>query len=342
MLFSPIASSSFAPRASLLPGIALSVAFGLIAVGAGEVERVVFGHVWLEALVVAILIGALWRSLLPESARTAPGIAWSAKFPLELAVALLGASIDVDAVASAGPALLAVVAGLVVVSLALSYGLGRLLGLDSRTAILVAGGNSICGNSAIVAIAPVIGATPKQVGSAIAFTAVLGIAAVLVLPFVGTAIGLAAAPYGVFAGLTVYAVPQVIAATAPVAAISLQWGTLTKLLRVLMLGPVVFGLALANRGGGTTRLHQMVPWFIVGFAVMLAARAIGVVPAAALPGIGIAANILAIISMAALGLSVDLRTLATAGGRVAAAATLSLLLLCGLAYAAVQIFGLPG
>ena len=82
-------------------------------------------------------------------------------------------------------------------------------------AVLVACGNSICGNSAIAAVAPVIGADGKDVAASIAFTAVLGVLVVLGLPLLVPLLRLSETQYGVLAGLTVYAVPQVLAATAP-------------------------------------------------------------------------------------------------------------------------------
>src|SRR5690606_37559890 len=101
--------------------------------------------------------------------------------------------------------------------------------------VLVACGNSICGNSAIAAVAPVIGATSRDVAASIAFTAVLGIGMVLSLPLLVPLLDLSETQFGVLAGLTVYAVPQVLAATTPVGALSVQLGTLVKLVRVLML-----------------------------------------------------------------------------------------------------------
>ena len=113
--------------------------------------------------------------------------------------------------------------------------------------ILIACGNSICGNSAIVAVAPIIGATSDEVASSIAFTAVLGVVVVLTLPLLVPILELSLTQYGVLAGLTVYAVPQVLAATLPIGALSNQVGTVVKLVRVLMLGPVVLGLSLLTR-----------------------------------------------------------------------------------------------
>jgi uncharacterized membrane protein YadS len=108
--------------------------------------------------------------------------------------------------------------------------------------VLVACGNSICGNSAIAAVAPVIGADGEDVAASIAFTAVLGVVVVLLLPFLAPLLHLSGLQYGVLAGLTVYAVPQVLAATAPLGMVAVQMGTLVKLVRVLMLGPVVLVL----------------------------------------------------------------------------------------------------
>src|SRR5690606_31975522 len=114
-------------------------------------------------------------------------------------------------------------------------------------ALLIACGNAICGNSAIAAVAPVIRAEREQVASAIAFTAVLGVVAVLGLPLLIAPLALSDTEYGVLAGLTVYAVPQVIAAAFPVSVAAGQMATLVKLARVLLLGPVVLLLALLHR-----------------------------------------------------------------------------------------------
>ena len=135
--------------------------------------------------------------------------------------------------------LIAVSAGLTISTL-----LGRALGLKPKLAILVAVGNSICGNSAIAAIAPIIGADAEDVTSSIALTAVLGVVVVILLPSLITICGLSFYRYGILAGLSVYAVPQVVAATFSVSAISGQIGTLVKLVRVLLLDPVAVFFSL--------------------------------------------------------------------------------------------------
>ena len=109
-------------------------------------------------------------------------------------------------------------------ALAAGYGIGRALGLNPRLATLIACGNAICGNSAIAAVAPVIGADQEDVASSIAFTAVLGVIVVLTLPLLVPLLGLDDFQYGALAGMTVYAVPQVLAATFPVGRLAARWG----------------------------------------------------------------------------------------------------------------------
>jgi uncharacterized integral membrane protein (TIGR00698 family) len=216
--------------------------------------------------------------------------------------------------------------------------------------ILIACGNSICGNSAIAAVAPVIGADADDIASSISFTAVLGVLVVLGLPFLVPILQLSLTQYGVLAGLTVYAVPQVLAATLPIGALSNQVGTVIKLVRVLMLGPVVLGLSLfANRiKPAHDRLHrrklgfnELVPWFIIGFLVVLAVRSMGLIPQSVLPAITGVAALLTTIAMAALGLGVDIRVVARSGARVTVAVTVSLIVLGVMSYGLIRLIGMP-
>lgn len=329
---------NFAHPLLLLPGLLLCAAVTLAAILAEHVESMLFGGRWIESLVLAIVIGTALRSVVRLPPLFQAGIDFSAKVLLEIAVVLLGASISLSAIGDAGAGLVAGIAAVVTVSLFLSFGIGRVLGLPAKLATLVACGNSICGNSAIAAAAPVIEAEADDVAAAIAFTAILGVGAVLALPFLQLAAGYSATQYGVFAGLTVYAVPQVLAATAPAGLISTQTGTLVKLIRVLMLGPVLFSLGVLHGAHGKrVSLRHMLPWFIAGFALMMALRSLDLIPPAALVPIAGVSNALTIVAMAALGLSVDIRTAGRAGGKVILAASLSLAMLCAVSYALIHV-----
>jgi uncharacterized integral membrane protein (TIGR00698 family) len=333
---------------SLIPGIALCGLITLVSIGVQHVEERYFDHPYVEALVIAILLGMAVRTAWQPSVRWLSGIAFSAKQLLEVAVMLLGASVSFAAVMASGLTLIAAIIATVAIMLAVSYGLSRMLGLSTKLSILIACGNSICGNSAIAAVAPVIGADGDDIASSISFTAILGVLMVLGLPLLIPLLELSATQYGILAGLTVYAVPQVLAATVPAGIVSTQIGTLVKLVRVLMLGPIVVALSLVaaqrrKRNADATKAppispFKLVPWFIIGFLLLAALRSLHLVPDFAIAPVTKTATVLTVLSMAALGLGVDVRVLSTVGGRVTAAVTLSLMLLLALSLGLVHFF----
>ena len=338
--------------ADLAPGIVICVCLTVLAFLLQAIETRLVGEAYLEALVLAILLGVLTRTFWTPGPRWNPGISFSAKLLLEIAVVLLGASISAATVLALGPAMLIGIACVVSLAIGSSFFICRSLGLPQRMAILIACGNSICGNSAIAAVAPIIGADSDDVASSIAFTAVLGVAVVLGLPLLVPILHLSLEQYGALAGLTVYAVPQVLAATLPIGALSNQVGTVVKLVRVLMLGPVVLGLSLiagklpANDARGhrpkakKAGLHELVPWFIIGFLLVATARSLGLIPESLLVPLKSTAAILTTVSMAALGLGVDVRVVAQAGARVTTAVTASLIVLGVISFVLIRLAAL--
>jgi uncharacterized integral membrane protein (TIGR00698 family) len=333
-------------------GIALCGLVTLAAVTVQAVEETLIGHPYVEAIVIAILLGIAIRAIWEPDRRWLMGIAFAAKQLLEVAVALLGASLTFGTIAASGMVLLGAIVIIVILALGASFGISRALGLPVRLSILIACGNSICGNSAIAAVAPVIGASSDDIISSISFTAVLGVIVVLTLPLLVPVLQLSLTQYGVLAGLTVYAVPQVLAATLPIGALSNQVGTIVKLVRVLILGPVVLGLSLLARNlrSAPTGVRanksrpgwqELVPWFITGFLVVLIVRSLGLVPQVALPPITQTAATLTAIAMAALGLGVDIRVVAKSGVRVTLAVTASLIVLGLISYALIRVAGIP-
>lgn len=334
---------------ALIPGIVLCILLSIAATGLQWTEEALVGFPYIEALVIAILLGIAVRIFWTPGPTWRPGIAFTAKQLLELAVAFLGASITFSSLVASGPALLGAIVAIVLLILAVSYGIGRALGLPTRLSILIACGNSICGNSAIAAVAPVIGATSDEIASSISFTALLGVIVVIALPLLIPIVGLGETQYGFLAGMTVYAVPQVLAATMPVGVVSTQMGTLVKLVRVMMLGPVVTGAAILARRLRTDRneatsdklgVLKIVPWFIMAFVLLAALRSLDLLPDSAVLLSQKAATLLTLLAMAALGLGVDPRVIGQVGGRVTAAVTLSLACLLGLSLLLVR-FVLP-
>lgn len=337
-----------------LPGLGLAIGLAALAwLTASALEA--FGVTVVEALVIALIGGMLIRLRWRPPSPFEPGLNYASKGLLELAIVLLGASLSFTDLGPAGLKLIGYVVLTVGVILGLGIILGERLGLGRRLSSLVAVGNAICGNSAIAAIAPVLRATRQEIASAIALTAALSVAVVLLLPLTAPIFDLSNAEYGVLAGLTVYAVPQVVAASFAVSTESGDIGSLVKLLRVLAIGPVIAGAAwlvarsamrdseeaapTAHQPASGFRLRSAVPWFVIGFLLFAGLRTVGVVPASLGDGIREVSRVMTIVAMAALGLTVDLSSVRRSGRAVASLVLLLTVVSVTMGLILVKVFG---
>lgn len=315
---------------SLLPGLLLCVAVGVAAELLGLLEARLFGRAWLEPLVIAILLGMLLANSWGVPRSLQPGIRFGAKTVLDIAVALLGATLSIAALETLGAVAVLMIAAMVFVALAGGFLLGRMLGLNRRLAMLISAGNAICGNSAIAAVAPIIGADEEEIAAAISLTALLGVVTVLLLPIAVYVFSLPLPRYALLSGLTVYAVPQVIAAAAPFGTATVTLATFVKLARVLMLGPLTLLLSLLaphfadpeKAQSYNARPRLFLPWFILAFLALAVCRWTGLIGPALAEPLGLASNWLAVVAMAGLGFGVRLKSLSEVGPRVAGATIL--------------------
>ncbi|MDD9328962.1 MAG: putative sulfate exporter family transporter, partial [Bartonella sp.] len=151
-------------------GILICALISASSYGLEIIEKKLLAEAWIETLVLAILLGSIVRSCSSLPEYFDKGINFCAKTLLEITIALLGASVSVHTVRSADWTLLIGIIVIVFFTIFISFIIGRFYGLSKNLAILVACGNAICGNSAIVAAAPVINAKSEEVAASIAFT----------------------------------------------------------------------------------------------------------------------------------------------------------------------------
>ena len=337
-------AAALATMHHLGPGLALAGAIAVSAYALEVLEGRLLTHQVLEALVLALLLGALVRNTVRLPSGVLPGTAFASKMLLEAAVVVLGASLDIRRLIEPGGRLLLAILLGVGVGIVTSFGLSKLLGLASRLAYLVAVGNAICGNSAIAAVAPVIRAERHEIASAIGLTAAVGMGIVLLLPAAVPVFGLSDFQYGILAGMAVYAVPQVMAAAYAVSPLSGDVALLVKLVRVMCLGPVVLATSVVMRWRGHTATPlswtQVLPWFVVGFFALLTCRSLGLMPTAVLLALRTVGRSLTLWAMAGVGLGVELAAVRAVGLRVGLASALSMGLLAGVSLLLIVGFGL--
>lgn len=285
--------------------------------------------------VLALLIG-LALGVLPSTGLAAPAKVVS-KRAIPVAIVLIGFGMDLDPLVEGGAiggTLVVVLAAMVVAFLGALLA-GRLCGLDPRASLLLGAGTAVCGNSAIMAVAPTVEAEEEDVGLAIGVINLLGVAMLFVLPPVAVAAGIEGTAGGALAGTTVHAVPQAIATGEAFGPEAVEWATLYKLLRVAMLVPLVVLLALvvpSRSGGQQERKAVGVPHFVWLFVVASALRASGWLDAeVTIGGEGRAAwawlkqggSWLLAVALAAIGMTLHVPRLVRVGPRFLLAGTLA-------------------
>lgn len=324
------------PRTAL-PGVLLVAAATAVAYA---VAAAVPG---LGAATVAVVLGAVAANTGLVRAWARPGTGFAAKRLLRLAVVLLGLQLAVGQLRELGLGGLAVVLVTVAVTFLGTQAIGRAVGLSGPRSLLVATGFSICGASAVAAMEPVADGEPEDTSVAVALVTICGSLAILVLPLLQHPLGLDVPAFGAWVGASVHDVGQTVATAQRVPG-ALTEAVVVKLTRVVLLAPLVAGVALARRRGraGTAASgHRppVVPLFVAGFLVAIAVRSSGVVPASVLDGARLVQGVLLAAALFGLGTGIDVRSLARTGGRAVAVGLLSWVLVAGVAYAGVRALG---
>lgn len=230
-------------------------------------------------VIVALAIGFLIANTMGVPRVLRAGVKLCVSAVLKAAIVLLGARLAFGQVLAIGGQALLLIVALMCTALVTAHLLARLTNTPRTVASLVGVGASVCGNTAIIATAPAIGASDDDVSTAIAVNTVFGMLAVVAYPLVGHALNLDAAQFGTWAGTAVNDTSQVVAAGFAYGAAAGQIATTVKLARNALMGVVVVGMGFAHRGASTAStgslLRQSFPLFVVGFLLMAVANSVG-------------------------------------------------------------------
>jgi uncharacterized integral membrane protein (TIGR00698 family) len=294
-------------------GLALAVALAVVATLVGSRVPVV------GPAVIAIVLGVAVRAVFDPGAWASPGVAFSSKKVLQLAIVLLGTGLSLSTVVHVGVRSLPVM--LVTLAAALGGGaaLGRLLGIAAPLRTLLSVGTGICGASAIAAVAAVVDVEAVEVAYAISAIFAFNVAAVLAFPPLGHALGLAAHPFGLWAGTAVNDTSSVVAAGYAYSHVAGDYALVVKLTRTLLIVPIVLALsAMERRREGhrpERRTRLPVPLFIVGFVAAAAVDSTGVLGVHLRHDLSVVALFLVAVALAAVGLSAQPARIRAAGAR---------------------------
>jgi len=242
----------------------------------------------ISEILVAVVLGLYLRNAVGLGDRVQAGIKFSINRILRFGIILLGLRLSLQDVIATGLTSLLLVMACISIALALAYFAGRLFKIPTRLAALIGVGTAICGNSAIVATAPVLDANEEEVSFAVATITLFGLLAVLVYPFAGHLAGLTDRAFGLWAGTAVNDTSQVVAVGSIFSEAALNVATVVKLTRNTLMAPliVLFGVVYArgfNRdmsedAAQASRFdwRKMIPGFVIGFLLMSLVRTAGV------------------------------------------------------------------
>lgn len=325
------------------PGLGLCVGLAVPSWLLGKAFPVIGGPVF--AILLGMAIGLFYK----KKELTQAGIAFTSKKVLQYAVVLLGFGLNLSQIAQVGMQSLPIIVSTISTSLIVSFVLWKLMKLPGNTATLIGVGSSICGGSAIAATAPVVEADDEEIAQSISVIFLFNIAAALIFPTLGAALGLSDQGFGLFAGTAVNDTSSVTAAASAwdgmhPGANTLDQATIVKLTRTLAIIPITLVLALWRtfkvkrqgvQGESTFSLKKVFPFFILFFVlasvITTAATSMGVPSSVFLPFKELS-KFFIIMAMGAIGLNTDLMKLVRTGGK-----PILLGLCCWIAIAAVSL-----
>ena len=241
-----------------------------------------FGYaVWTQYKPISALMWSFMFGIAVSNATILPekimkGLRFTSSNLLKISIALLGlvtsASVWLEVGIGAVNALV-----IIIVSFLMSITLGKRLGISNRLAILIGVGTSICGASAIAAVAPAIEAKEEEIGIAISGITLFGLVSMFLYPYLFTNTVVFdwflgnPTVYAIWVGSGVHESAQVIAAACALSVECMQPALIIKSIRIFMIAPIVFAstfyLNRVESEEGKLRAKVSVPLFAIVFLV---------------------------------------------------------------------------
>jgi uncharacterized integral membrane protein (TIGR00698 family) len=319
----------------------------LAAVGAAAgygVHLLLPGLPWLTAsLILGVLVGSIPQLRPNLDGILEPGLVVAARRLLRLGIVVLGLQLSLDDIAALGWLAIVLIVALVAVSFVITWLIGRLFRLEGDQAVLMAAGFSICGVSAVGAMAAARGSNDKDTGTPITLVTLYGTLAIVVLPFLSGLLGLTTQQFGHWVGASVHDVGQVVATAQTAGAAALAVAIVVKLTRVLMLAPMVAIASVQTRRKASadaesqTKFPSIVPLFIVGFIAAVLIRSFVPLPADVVSFANVLQSALLAAALFGIGASLRLEQLVRTGARALAVGLVSWIVILALALVVVYV-----
>ena len=311
-------------KANTLHGILLIALFSCSAFYIAEfpfIKKLSF-----SPLIVGIILGMLYanslRNRLPET--WVPGILFCTKQILRTGIVLYGFRLTFQDVVNVG--LPAVFIDIIIVTGTLLLGIlvSKLMKMDKDVALLTSTGSAICGAAAVLGAEPVVKSQPHKTAVAVSTVVIFGTISMFLYPAMYRAGILELTPeqMGIYTGSTLHEVAHVVGAGNAMGTEISDPAVIVKMIRVMLLAPVLlimsFCLAkFGNKGHAKTGTKSKItiPWFAVGFLLIIGFNSLDLLPHAVVEGINSFDTFLLTMAMTALGAETSIDKFKKAGAQ---------------------------
>jgi uncharacterized integral membrane protein (TIGR00698 family) len=305
--------------ARLAIGLLLCVAIAAAAIVAGNYAPVV------GAPVIAIAIGVVITNTLRGPLHIGTlRVGDISKLCLKGGIILLGASLDLGVILRTGAESLPVLLFTIGAGLICALLIGRAMNVQWRMRCLIGIGTTICGASAIAALAPVVRAKAEEIAYSISVIFFFNMLAVFMFPTIGHLMGLSDPGFGLWAGTAVNDTSAVVAAGFAYSHDAGTIATIVKLTRTTLIIPLVIGFGLlmpwfearpdGDRASLAQRVYRAVPVFIILFILASLLNTVGLMGQFG-PGVQLLGRWVLVVALAAVGLQGHWRAFTGAGAR---------------------------
>ena len=209
---------------------------------------------------IALILGFLFSNFIghPFIHINRKAISWL----LKIAVIGLGFGMNIqETFRASNDAFLLTIISIVVV-IAGGFVLGKALKIRKETTHLISSGTAICGGSAIATVAPVIGATEKDISISLGAVFLLNSIALIIFPYIGHLLGLTQYEFGIWCAIAIHDTSSVVGAALTYGDQALQVATTVKMARVLWIIPLSILSMFMFKGKNN---NIKIPWFILLF-----------------------------------------------------------------------------
>ncbi|ABC64082.1 YeiH family protein [Erythrobacter litoralis] len=294
--------------ASYLPGLGLVLVASLAALWLSE-------HYGPPAVLMGLLIGFA-LSFTNSDRRLQPGLDFASQTLLRIGIVLIGLRITFGEIAGLGFVPFATLLGIMAVVIAAGLLAARLLRQDMMFGLLAGGATAICGASAALALWSIIGEkriSSEQFTIVLLGTTIASATAMTFYPAIASLLGLTDTQAGFLIGASIHDVAQAIGGGFAYSEGAGEVATVVKLSRVAMLVPVLVLVSIAlgrsrdtNSGARSLSFSQALPWFIVGFVMLVALGSLVALPPAVTAAASDAARLLLLFAVTAAAIKSNL------------------------------------